>query len=106
MVIQIDYLVSRANFHDSRLMKQTRSESSCFGSTLINYEIKSPKDVRVIKTDNKIVKIICNLIETYHLSLRKGCGDMKIQDTVLAVLYISCHVALNIAFKRLKTSHV
>ena len=31
-------------------------------------------------TNNKIVNIIYNLIETYHLSLRKGCGDMKIQD--------------------------
>ena len=46
------------------------------------------------------------LIETYHLSLRKGCGDMKIQNTVLPFLYISCHVASNIAFQRLKSSHV
>ena len=31
---------------------------------------------------------------------------MKIQDTVLALLYISGHVASDIAFKRIKTSHV
>ena len=102
-MIQMDYLVSRANFHDSRLM----TETSCFGSTLINYEMKSPLDIRVIKTDKKIVNImICNLIEEYHLSFRKGWGDMKIQDTLLALLYISCHMALNIVFKMLKTSPV
>ena len=43
------------------------SESSCFGSALINYEIKLPLDIRVIKIDNKIANIICNLIETYPL---------------------------------------
>ena len=106
MMIQMHYLVLRANFHYSRPMTYTKSESSCFGSTLINYGIKSPLDIQIIKTDNKIVNIICNLMETYHLSCRKGCDDMKIQDTVLALLYISCRVASNIAFKRLKTSHV
>ena len=78
MMIQMDYLVSRANFHDSRLM----TELSCFGSTSINYEIKSPLDIRFIKTDNKIVNIIYSLIKTNHLSLRKGCGDMKIRHLV------------------------
>ena len=68
--------------------------------------VKSPLDIQVIKTGNKIANIICKLIETYHLGLRKWCGDMKIQDTVLAFLYISCNVASNIEFKMLKTSHV
>ena len=88
-------------------MTQTRSESGCLGSTLINYGIKAPLHIRFINTDKRTVSSISNLIEKYHLSLRKGCSDMKIQDTVVALLlYISCHIALNIVFKTLKTNHI
>ena len=76
----------RANVHDSRVQTNdiNKVRMSYFGSTVINYETKSPLDIRFIKIDRKMV----NLIEEYHLNLRKGCGDMKIHDMTLTLVYI------------------
>ena len=43
-------------YREHLLMTTTRSESSCFGSTLLNYEIKSPTAIRFIKSRSENCK--------------------------------------------------